>query len=177
MSAATDVVVKVGVDEKLWNQLKNLCGKKGDVKHHVNRALKIYAGITKGLAVAVKRPDAREIVRIDEIEDIRQFIKGSDDLVEIYPIFGEISLEIIKKFVELALKYVDEDGELPESSPAISVRSPEKPNVPQYVRERDAEKLVNFALAGYRVGIRMLIDNRIGFLTIDPQRWIDITVF
>ncbi|AIY89261.1 hypothetical protein [Geoglobus acetivorans] len=72
-------------------------------------------------------------------------------------------VKFLKAAAELAFKYVDEDDNEPDSSPAVSVRSPEDPGTPILLtgREKNVETFVNYILAGYGEH-KVSIDGRFG---------------
>jgi|GEM_PF-5113797 hypothetical protein len=128
------------------------------------------------MRVVVKSKKEERIVRIDEIGDVKELFDESKH-VEIYPIGkdSEFSSEIIRKLIELSLKYADESersGEIPDSSPAIAVRRGEE----VIYAERDAEKLVRYVIEGNQVSVRMKIDDETVFLVIEKSR-ANISVF
>ncbi len=158
----------VSVSEDAWKEFVEAGGRS------VDEAIKIYAGILKGLCVAVDGTKSRRLVRVDEIDDLKEILEFPS--TNIYPVF-EFSPQVLRKFAELAMKYVDEDEDSPESSPAVAVRKPGE-GVPKYLvgEEKNADKLVEYLLAGYRASVRIVVDGRIGFVGFGRDI-IDVTVF
>ena len=83
---------------------------------------------------------------------------------------AELKLErkTVRELIELALAHADEDGELPDSSPAVCVRRPEDPGKPVYPG-RNVEELTKLVLEGWELTVRIAEGGRLGFFTLKPK--------
>jgi len=170
MGAATSKVVKVGVDEELWNELTELARKKGDIKASFEEALRLYTALHRGsLVVRVPVGGGVEDVELVDIEML-----SNEDIVgyEFYPLYERFTPNSIRKFVELGLGIAEEDF---EENPAVMVKKPELTSEDDFWfdAERDLDKLVSYVLDGFEVKMSVkpsLISAFPGSMTVSASK-------
>jgi len=105
-SATAAKAVKVGVEARTWYALKQICERRGDIKGHVESAIKTYIAFLDNALVLWHDGDAYKLVDVNEIEFKDIAGRSFCPLYEVFP------AKVIKRFVEILAPYVvrESDG-------------------------------------------------------------------